>query len=853
MSGEKLSRAVNSHGVTLIGLTLLACVLLFLTILNTPIPEFDLQYGETSIKIAADRGWTLFPGDCVNLTWELEGIKSLYIEREGKIGWGEMPFCPEVNATSPRIEVTAPNGIYRRLDFQIHHLPDLLLYLVGFVGLIGSFPLAAYYLFAYRTERPMPVCLMLIGALLLAAVGGWLRLRPTVPTVIDEDNGDVAVRMWAEHDRIVFPHECVDVRWSVVGAKSLIVNGNDYNHSKLLGKTEHCPGHGDQATLEAVTEDGASYSFSLVIATLLPSIQSKPFFLYWTRFGLLLGGLVFVPLCARMVREGWQKRHSGDFVAVGGCVFLVFILYLPFGFDSSGHWEEWHVFAYYEGGPLSVFATENVSRFFAMAPHSLAYLVSSESFIGYHLVHFALYSGKMILLYGILRQLKVLPLYAILIAVLFMVFPVNSGLMSLRSLPMNFSMLSLLAAIYSMLIYIKRPGRLTLVAVWLALLYNVGSNETGYAVILVVPLLWWLRSRSLTWRNVNLTAVWYIVPALKFAFIVLLKLTNRGFYQGPGFDGLAGSPDAATTIPGIFVQVMAAVYPHTFIDGWREAFAALGENRWWPETVAALLGIAAVAWYLARTRESLNGTELRRTAKWLLGGLLFVIPAVGVLMWVPYYRGDPWRMYFYVPIGASVALFSAIVVLAEPIRRMMLRQSAVVVICLILMAPAMSRLFLQHDSYIQSSKNKAWVLYGVVETVPAVVPTAKISITTELDRADLRTLGIFDFVHNGMLDSVFHVIYPQARPDSASFCLSTRLCGLTESENTVVDTNELADLLQRTLVFRLNVDLSVDLIEDPAAFLGLDIDIPYDASQLYDADAPLPPRATTMLGAALRD
>ena len=59
--------------------------------------------------------------------------------------------------------------------------------------------------------------------------------------------------------------------------------------------------------------------------------------------------------------------------------------------------------------------------------------------------------------------------------------------------------------------------------------------------------------------------------------------------------------------------------------------------------------------------------------------------------------------------------------------------------------------------------------------------------------------------------------------------------------------------LKRTLVFRLNDDLSVDLIEDPAAFLGLDIDIPYDASQLYDADAPLPPRATTMLGAALRD
>ena len=48
-------------------------------------------------------------------------------------------------------------------------------------------------------------------------------------------------------------------------------------------------------------------------------------------------------------------------------------------------------------------------------------------------------------------------------------------------------------------------------------------------------------------------------------------------------------------------------------------------------------------------------------------------------------------------------------------------------------------------------------------------------------------------------------------------------------------------------------DLSVELIQDPATYLGLDFDAPYDASLLYNADAPLPSRASTMLGAALRD
>ena len=77
----------------------------------------------------------------------------------------------------------------------------------------------------------------------------------------------------------------------------------------------------------------------------------------------------------------------------------------------------------------------------------------------------------------------------------------------------------------------ERPRRLALLGVWLALMYSVNTNETGFAVILFVPLLWWLRNGSWDWRKVNLTAIWYLVPAFKVAYFVLLLLTNRAFYQ----------------------------------------------------------------------------------------------------------------------------------------------------------------------------------------------------------------------------------------------------------------------------------------------------------------------------------
>ena len=87
--------------IALIVSALILCLLLVFTIRTSPPPVIDLKYGDTTIEISADRAWTLFPGDCVKIQWELEGIQSLYIDDEGKIGWGEMSYCPSINATSP--------------------------------------------------------------------------------------------------------------------------------------------------------------------------------------------------------------------------------------------------------------------------------------------------------------------------------------------------------------------------------------------------------------------------------------------------------------------------------------------------------------------------------------------------------------------------------------------------------------------------------------------------------------------------------------------------------------------------------------------------------------------------------
>ena len=94
----------------------------------------------------------------------------------------------------------------------------------------------------------------------------------------------------------------------------------------------------------------------------------------WQLFGLVLAGVVFIPLLFQSLRRGIRAKARTDFVAIAGFLVFLLLLYLPFGFESIGHWEEWVVNAYFEGR-ASKLSVELVSRFWEIVPHALAYLI----------------------------------------------------------------------------------------------------------------------------------------------------------------------------------------------------------------------------------------------------------------------------------------------------------------------------------------------------------------------------------------------------------------------------------------------------------------------------------------------
>ena len=827
-------------------------LLLFLLMRGAPAPAIDLAYADTTIRIAADRAWTFFPGDCVNLAWDMEGIQALYINDYGRIGRDAMEFCPAANATSPVIEITAQNGIYRRLTLEIKHLPDLIIYLFGFVALLGSALLSLYFLKHFKLDRPLPIKRFTIVLLLLIALGAAIRLSPARQPLIDEDDGNVAVRFWAERDRIIFPHECIAVGWSVSGAQSLALNGRDVTDAGNPGVATHCAGDGRAAMLEVIAADGSSSRHTLEINSLFPATQNPPVYVVWSCFAFLVGFIVFARLAADLVRRYRPGRHAADYVAALGCLIFVIALHLPLGFDGIAHWENWILHAYIEGGSPGFYDAELVSRFMTLAIRMPAYWISAESFVGYNLVNCLVLASTVVVIYGILRLLRLAPLLAFLIALLFMAYPVNPMLLSLRSILINFSRLSFFLAVFCILDFKRNPGRTALAGCWIALLYNVSTFETAFPLILLMPLLWWISRADSRRRKVVLTSIWYLIPVFQVAYILLLFATGRDFYQSGLLRGGSQTAEPLLDTLATVIEPAGRVLSYSFVEGWREALATLRGDISWGSILALLVIAGGVAMYLARQSEYSRWPTARDLGGSVLIGVLLVPVSAVALLWLPLYASDLWRPYLYVPLGASVALFGLLLAIAAPIRDLNYRKLALIALCLALLVPALSRLQLQGRGFVESADRKARILHQALEIAPSVASTTQLLIVTPMDNDDLKRLGVFEFIHWDMINSAFAALYRDRAPERAYFCLSWRICSTREDEETIFNSAVPGDLLGRTLVFKLTEDLALELVDDPVVELGLDIDVDYDPGRLYDPAAPLPPRAASMLGPALR-
>ena len=530
-------------------------------------------------------------------------------------------------------------------------------------------------------------------------------------------------------------------------------------------------------------------------------------------------------------------------------MFLL-LLYLPFGFDSVGQAEEWIVQAYLEGRP-SAFSGELLSRFWVLVPHTLANIIGVEMFAAYHIVNFLMFWGKLVLFYGILRRLRVTPFISFLCTVLFMAYPINPLLMSLRSMQHTFSLLSLMIALYLNLDTAEKASRDRLAGVCLGTLFSIGVYEAGYAVILITPLLWLWRSKAKTWRNLNITAVWYLFPVVKIVYLLLLSVSNQGIYGVHRLSGILENNPFTAGWFGHYGDILVTVYRRTFFEGWNEALSFLGDSSWIALSLAGLAVTGIVAVHLAQTSRVYPMPTKRQSGLALLAGLLFLLPSVGVLMWLEQFNRGLWRMYVFLPVGAAAVVVSLTILISEPIKNVQLRKYVIICICSTLMFPALLRLIAQHEHIVKTADIKANVLLQLVEQVPAIDSDALLILLTDMGLRELGDNYLYPF-RRGPFDSAIHLLYQDRRPRLAVLCWDGGKCNPYDNELTDYDISDVVTDVSKLVLLRLHEDLSVELLYEVPAELGIENGDQYDVTRLVDSEAPLPARAATMLARARR-
>ena len=228
--------------------------------------------------------------------------------------------------------------------------------------------------------------------------------------------------------------------------------------------------------------------------------------------------------------------------------------------------------------------TELTARPLVLAPSIIANSISTESFIGFTRgVRIVAMGARSVMLYGIFRQFNVRHLYAFLG---YNALSCLSGRFTLIVPPIDhvqFSFVALLTAIHLVLRYTINPTRPYLVGTWLALSLCVGLYESAYALILVVPILWWFRVRKMTWQSQFNVHLVYRTGFKTSVHIVLLS-ARRSFYQSDflysGFE---------ISLRDLFSQTidrLLKVYLRTFAIGWSEAIHSIRQN---PSLLLAVL------------------------------------------------------------------------------------------------------------------------------------------------------------------------------------------------------------------------------------------------------------------------
>ncbi len=240
-------------------------------------------------------------------------------------------------------------------------------------------------------------------------------------------------------------------------------------------------------------------------------------------------------------------------------------------------------------------------------------------------------------------------------------------------------------------------------------------------------------------------------------------------------------------------------------------------------------------------------------------GFALIVPATGIMILL---KGVPSagailvgrasNVMTYAPAAAAVAVFCLLLLLLARLRDRHKRDLLLIALTTALLLPGMSKLFAAHGNLTDRAHAKASVFYQILAESPLLEPNSYLMVMTTLSEQELADLGLIELYGGNMFASAISVLYPKPNAPEGFFCYAPFSCsrGLTGRFRWG---REAQARWHKTVVLELRPDLTVELVEKPAERYNWGVSIAYDPKHIIDFNAPLPPRARTMLATAWRE
>jgi hypothetical protein len=145
----------------------------YLTLLPEPV-VIQVQVGEATVYVSANRHYLLLPGECVTLRWDVEHIKAVYLNGQGQVGSGEAVQCLTVGDV-PEVRIVFQDDSEQRYPLNVEILSQSSL---GYVLLVGGLAFSIFLLAGWlrnsdRTRRIRVVRNTFL--IVVLTVGFWLQ------------------------------------------------------------------------------------------------------------------------------------------------------------------------------------------------------------------------------------------------------------------------------------------------------------------------------------------------------------------------------------------------------------------------------------------------------------------------------------------------------------------------------------------------------------------------------------------------------------------------------------------------------------------------------------------------------